>query len=63
MTQQRWHLTDGVIIGDEAAVPRHHDDLSSVEALLGTQLTWCPACGIPPTHTVASGGHNSVEAK
>ena len=23
----------------------HHDDLSSIEALLGTQIGWCPACG------------------
>jgi hypothetical protein len=23
----------------------HHNDLSSIEALLGTQITWCPACG------------------
>ncbi|ODR05277.1 hypothetical protein BHQ21_15015 [Mycobacterium sherrisii] len=23
----------------------HHDDLSSIEALLGTNITWCPACG------------------
>lgn len=23
----------------------HHDDLSSIEALLGTEISWCPACG------------------
>ncbi|WP_084027664.1 hypothetical protein [Mycobacterium avium] len=23
----------------------HRDDLSSIEALLGTNVTWCPACG------------------
>lgn len=23
----------------------HHGDLSSIEALLGTDITWCPACG------------------
>lgn len=23
----------------------HHDDLSSIEALLGTRINWCPACG------------------
>lgn len=23
----------------------HHDDLSSIEALLGTEINWCPACG------------------
>jgi hypothetical protein len=23
----------------------HHDDLSSIEALLGSEISWCPACG------------------
>ncbi|ASW84902.1 MULTISPECIES: hypothetical protein [Mycobacterium] len=23
----------------------HHDDVSSIEGLLGTPITWCPACG------------------
>jgi hypothetical protein len=23
----------------------HHDDLSSIEALLGSKISWCPACG------------------
>ncbi|CDO91618.1 hypothetical protein AWC29_11335 [Mycobacterium triplex] len=23
----------------------HHDDLSSIEALLGSPITWCPSCG------------------
>jgi hypothetical protein len=23
----------------------HHHDLSSIEALLGSQISWCPACG------------------
>ncbi|WP_224112511.1 hypothetical protein [Mycobacterium avium] len=23
----------------------HHEDLSSIEALLATQVSWCPACG------------------
>lgn len=28
----------------------HHDDLSSIEALLGTSVNWCPGCGtrLPP---------------
>jgi hypothetical protein len=23
----------------------HHEDLSSIEALVGTEISWCPACG------------------
>lgn len=23
----------------------HHDDLSSIEVLLGTEVSWCPICG------------------
>jgi hypothetical protein len=34
----RTHLARG-------ACKLHHDDLSSIEALLGCQIDWCPACG------------------
>ena len=34
----RMHLT-------RKACTLHHDDLSSIEALLGCQIDWCPACG------------------
>ena len=25
----------------------HHEDLSSIEALVGSEISWCPVCGTP----------------
>ena len=34
----RTHLT-------RQACTHHHDDLSSIDAILGTKAYWCPTCG------------------
>jgi hypothetical protein len=36
----------------------HHDDLSSIEALLGSKISWCPACGT----RLSTGDETSVGA-
>ena len=30
---------------DRQACTLHHDDLSSIQAWLGSEIRWCPACG------------------